>query len=164
MARMSDEPLAAALMGNIRGCAKEAMAALGPSYAGADAPTIVEGIDAFAVRWQQGERPSKKLVHDLEHGRLIFGSLWGEQLCRQFGWEWAQVDFGDGSSAFGVVSPDRSMAIYPLDFMLACLENPDMDVTVALSFNMLVEGTIPAMPRLSYTDIMDGVQRIVPRE
>jgi len=66
--------------------------------------------------------------------------------------------------AFGVLSTDRSLAIYPLEFMLGCLRDPDVDVTVMLSFNMLQAGSIPKMKEKTYTNVMEGVHRIVPRD
>lgn len=162
--RISEQPIAARLLGNITGCAQDALAALGSKYQGANPATLIEAIDDFARRWQKGDRPSRKVVKGTEQARLIFGSLWGMQLVKHFGWEWVQVNFGDDEFAIGSVSPDRSWAIYPLDFMLGCLEDPGVDVTVALSFNMLSEGTLPKMPQRSYTNLMDGVHRIVPRE
>jgi hypothetical protein len=162
---ISEEPIAAELMANIRGCAKDALAVLGSKYARAEPATIVEAIDDFAHRWQQGDRPPRKVVKDTEQARLIFGSLWGEQLVKQFGWQWTKVLFADDDGfAFGVVAPDRSLAIYPLDFMLGCMEDATVDVTVALSFNMLLEGTVPKMRPRGYTNLMDGVHRIVPRD
>jgi len=153
-------------MGNIKGCAGDALAVLGPDYATAVPATIVEAIDDFAYRWQKGDRPSTDVVEDGEEARLIFGSLWGEQLVRQFGWQWAKITFHDydDSVAFGVFSPDRSLAIYPLEFLLGCLQNPNVDVTVMLSFNMLLAGKVPKMKEQSYTNVMGGVHRIVPRE
>jgi hypothetical protein len=163
VAKTSDEPPSDEVMGSIRGCASDALAVLGPEFASADPPAVVEAVDAFAYRWQRGDRPPADVVEDTEQARLFFGSLWGEQLVRQFGWEWARVNFGDGSFTFGVVAPDRSLAIYPLDFMLGCMQDPGVDVTVALAFNMLIAGSVPKMPRRSYTNVMDGVHRIVPR-
>src|SRR5262245_22757084 len=153
MAKMSDEPLSDETMASIRGCANDALKVLGPKYASAEPATVVEAVDKFAYRWQKGKRPSTEVVEDTEQARLIFGSLWGEQLCKRFGWEWAQVNFGDESVAFGVVSPERSLVIYPLDFMLGCMQDPGVDVTVALSFNMLVAGRVPKMKRRSYTNV-----------
>jgi len=163
MLKITDEPLNDETMGSIRGCAGDALTVLGidPS---ANPTTIVEAVDGFAYRWQKGDRPPADVVEDTEQARLVFGSLWGEQLCRQFGWEWRKVVFGDGSVAFGVVSPDRSLAIYPLDFMLGCMQDAGVDVTVMLSFNMLLAGSIPELPSRSYTNVMDVVHRIVPRD
>lgn len=163
MARMTDEPLSEETMDSIRGCAGDALAVVGLE---ATLPPVklVEAADKFAYRWQKGKRPSADLVEDTEQARLFFGSLWGEQLCRQFGWEWRKIVFGDGSVAFGVVSPDRSLAIYPLDFMLGCMQHAGVDVTVALSFDMLLAGRVPKMKRRSYTNVMEGVHRIVPRD
>jgi hypothetical protein len=159
---MIDEPLNDETMASIRGCATDALQVLGPQYASADPATVVEAVDQFAYRWQKGKRPPADVVEDTEQARLIFGSLWGEQLVKQFGWEWAKVTFDDESVAFGVVSPDRSLAIYPLDFMLGCMQNPGVDVTAALSFNMLLAGSVPKMNPRSYTNVMDGVRRLIP--
>ena len=169
MAKMSDEPLSDQplsdeTMASIRNCAKDAVSILGPKYASAVPATVVEAVDEFAYRWQKGKRPPAEVVEDTDTARLIFGSLWGEQLVKQFSWEWAKVNFSDGSVAFGVVSPDRSLVIYPLDFMLGCMQDPGVDVAVALSFNMLVAGSLPKMKRRSYTNVMEGVHRIVPRD
>lgn len=154
------------IMTNIRGCAKNALGVLGKKYLKAAPSKVVEAIDDFIYRWQRDDRPPEDVVEDDDTARLIMGSLWGEMLVEEFGWEWAKVTFHDydDSVAFGVFSPDRSLAIYPLEFLLGCVQDPDVDVTVALSFNMLKAGTIPKMKKKSYTNVMDGVQRIVPRD
>jgi hypothetical protein len=164
MAKMNDEPLNDETMGSISGCANDALQVLGRSFMSADAATVVEAVDNFAYEWQKGNRPSTDVVEDTEQARLIFGSLWGQQLVKQFEWEWRRINFSDGSFSFGVVSPDRSLAIYPLDFILGCMQDPDVDVTVSLSFNMLLAGSVPKMKARSYTNVMEGVSRIVPRD
>lgn len=163
MANTTDEPMDDEAMGIIRACAGKALAVLGLNAA-LPAAMLVEAVDDFAHRWQKSDRLPAEVIEDTEHARLYFGSLWGEQLCRQFGWEWRKVVFGDGSEAFGVVSPDRSLAVYPFHFMLGCMQDAGVDVTVLLSFNMLLAGSIPRMRRRSYTNVMDGVHRIVPRD
>jgi len=112
----------------------------------------------------EGDRPRTEIVADGDEARLIFGSLWGEQLVKQFGWQWAKVTFEDESEAFGVFSPDRSLAIYPLEFMLGCFQDPDVGVTVLLCFNMLLARKVPKLKPKSYTNVMDGVHRVVPRD
>lgn len=165
MSNITESPIPDNILANIRGCANDALKMLGGDLADADPAAIVDAVDDFAFRWQDGDRPPADVVEDGEEARLLLGSLWGEQLVRQFGWQWAKVTFHDhgNSIAFGVFSPDRSLAIYPLEFMLGCLRDPGVDVTVMLSFNMLLAGTIPAMKEKSYTNLMDGVCRIVPR-
>ncbi len=151
-------------MDSIQGCASDALTLLGAHLEGAEPAAVVAAVDDFAHRWQKGDRPPSDEIKDTEQARLLLGSLWGEQLLRRFGWRWARVSFSDDSFAFGVVSPDSSLAVYPFDFLLGCLANPGVDVTVALSFNMLLSGGVPAMPPRSYTDVMAGVHRIVPRD
>jgi hypothetical protein len=162
---ISEEAVSEAILDNIKACAMDARNALGPDFADADPPEVVNAIDDFAYHWQKGERPSTDLIAGGEDARLVMGSLWGEQLVKQFGWEWAKVTFHDhgDSVTFGVFSPDRSLAIYPLDFMLGCLNDPGVDVTVMLSYNMLEGGKIPKLESKSYSNVMEGVHRIVPR-
>jgi hypothetical protein len=164
--RITEQDIPNEIMGPIKNCANDALKVLGADLAKADPPTVVEAIDDFAYRWQRGETPPNDVVEDSEAARLIMGSLWGEQLIKQFAWQWARVTFHDhcDSVAIGVFSPDRSLAIYPHDFMRACLNDKNVDVTVMLAFNMLQAGTIPKMESKSYTNVMDGVHRIVPRD
>lgn len=63
-----------------------------------------------------------------------------------------------------VVSPDRSLIIYPLSFVAQCLEDPDTDCTILLSYNMLDAGNISGMPANGYLSVMDGVHRLVPKQ
>jgi hypothetical protein len=91
--------------------------------------------------------------------------LWGEQLVREFGWEWSAVTFHDhnDSKAIGVFTRDRSLAIYPWHFIVGCLEN-NATVTILLAFNMLVAGTIPPQEPNGYLNLMDHVIHIIPPE
>ncbi|HVS39847.1 MAG TPA: hypothetical protein VMS17_30090 [Gemmataceae bacterium] len=163
---ITEQEVPKGILDSIKGCADDALNILGSAFANADPPTIVAAVDDFVYRWQKGERPPADVVEDGEQARLLFGSLWGEQIVKQFGWQWAKVtfhDYGD-ATAFGVFSPDRSLAIYPLDFMLGCIRDSNVDVTAMLSFEMLRAGQVPKMNKKSYINVMDGVRRIVPRE
>ena len=125
---------------------------------------IVDAVDAFAFAWQCGTRPPASEI-DPEDAPFALGSLWGNQLVRRFGWEWRMVTFhehGD-SVAPGVLSPDRALAVYPIHFLIGCLQNPGVDATVMLGYNMLDAGQIPDPPPGNYFNLMDGVHRLIPR-
>ncbi len=92
---------------------------------------------------------------------LPVGTLWGEQLITEFGWEWIKVKFENDSVAIGVFSQDRSVGVYPWYFVLGCIEN-DATVTIALAWNMLKEGKIPKMKPNEFQNLMDGVHYLVP--
>ncbi len=130
----------------------------------ASAEAIVRTIDEFVFAWQKGERPQVAPDQDLS---ATLGSLWGQQLVREFGWQWAAVAFSDNADAdvdaVGVFSADRSLAIYPFHFVFGCMED-GAPVTIALAFNLLVDGSrIPALPKNGYENVMDNVHHIVPR-
>ena len=157
---ISDTPLDGDLLSNIRDCAQEAAGLLSISLE-SPAEFIVEVLDLFAYQWQKGDRPTVPGGMDLS---LTLGSLWGEQLVRELGWQWSSVTNSEtGTKMVGVVSVDRSLVIYPFHSIYACtqLEAP---VNLLLSFNMLKSGSaIPTLPPQSYVNVTDSVRHVVPR-
>src|SRR4051812_14068522 len=131
----NENRLPADMLSNIRGCATDGIKLLGTGAKASDPKAVVEAIDAFVCRWQKGKRPSASAL-DPEDAPLVCGSLWGEQLVKRFGWEWAMITFSNGSRAPAVVSKDRSLAVYPIHFLLGCFQDAGVDATIALSFNM----------------------------
>ena len=128
-----------------------------------DAQVLIEAVDAFVYGWQKGKRPNEL---DADDAPFIFGILWGDQLVKRFGWDWAMVTFhehGD-SQAPGVLSPDRSLAVYPIHYLMGCFQDSGVDATIALSYNMLVAGSVGKLKPKQYFNLMDGVHRIVPRD
>jgi hypothetical protein len=159
----TEEPIEPSMFSGLEGAAEEAAEIAGVSSS--DTPdSVVAAIDEFVFAWQGGKRPPEKVI-DPEDAPYAFGSLWGQQLVRKFGWEWKLVTFhehGD-STAPGVLSPDRSLAIYPIHFVIGCLQDSTVDCTILLSYNMLKAGDTGAVEPASYFNYMDGVHRIVPR-
>jgi hypothetical protein len=129
-----------------------------------DPEKIVAAVDAFVYAWQCGDRPPASVL-DAEDAPFTLGAVWGEQLVRQFGWEWRMVTFhehGD-SVAPSVLSPDRSLAVYPIHFIMGCLQDSSVDATILLAFNMLEARMIGETKPGSFFNLMDGVHRIIPR-
>ncbi len=156
---ITEQPLDAAVASNLAGAAAEG-AKLANISSTASPLQIVEAINAFVAK-----PPSSwfRKVDNWTDRALPLGSLWAEQMVRQFGWEWATVvrhDQGD-SKAVGVFDPSRSLAIYPFDFVFGCLESKSYP-TILLAFNMLVVGKVPELPARSYMNLMDGVRHVVP--
>jgi hypothetical protein len=163
MANITEEPLPRSTAKALKGAVQDGLCIL-KLNATAEPQTVIEAIDAFVDAWQLGKRPSKKVL-DPEDAPYALGSLWGEQLVRQFGWEWGMITFHDhdDSMAPGVLSPDRALAVYPIHFLLGCLQDPDVDCTVALSFNMLAAGNVGKLKPKKYLNLMDSVHRIIPK-
>jgi hypothetical protein len=129
-----------------------------------DPAKIVAAVDAFVFDWQCGDHPPASVL-DAGDAPFRMGAVWGEQLVRAFGWEWATVTFHEHGdmTAPGVLSPDRSLAVYPIHFIMGCLQDPAVDTTILIAFNMLAAGTIDSTTPGSYFNLMDGVHRIIPR-
>ncbi len=158
---ITDGPIPDETLQKIRACAKGALEDLGPEVAAEGPAGIVAAIDDIMDQIQQD--PAGVSQEEGADPTVYFGALWGEQLVAALGWEWAHVDLGLDEPVLAVVAPDRSLAVYPFHFLAHRLDDPGLDVTVALAFNMLVDKTIPPMPPGGYVDVMEGVRRIVPR-
>ena len=129
-----------------------------------DPAKIVAAVDAFVFNWQCGDHPPASVL-DAEDAPFRMGAVWGEQFVRAFDWEWKMVTFHehDDSTAPAVLSPDRSLAVYPIHFIMGCLQDPTVDTTILIAFNMLAASTIDSTTPGSYFNLMDGVHRIIPR-
>lgn len=126
---------------------------------------IIDAIDAYVDKWQRkllNPQPNAK-KRNATHAAVCCGVAWGNQIVRQFGWLWT-CRVLEGNSYYAVVPPDRALVIYPMTFTNACLNNPHLDCTVALSFNMMATGDMGGMPAGGYEDVMQGVRRIVPKK
>ncbi|MBY0270660.1 MAG: hypothetical protein K2X06_12375 [Burkholderiales bacterium] len=160
---ISEFPVSQDTLRGIAACAQQAATIVGVDLAQSSPAQIIEAVDSFLYRWQKGQCPKLDEDDDLS---LILGSLWGEQLVRGDGWEWAVAQFNEqgDSKAVGVFSPDRSIAVYPFDFVRACIEN-NIPVTILLAYNMLKDGkSIPKLPDKGYENVMNGIHHIVPRD
>ena len=151
------------MLEDIQECISRTQELLGVDLSDAEPKRIVEAVDYFAYEIQKGRGPA---FPEDDPPEFLLGCLWGEQLVKALGWQWANVVFdGDEEShVVGVFNLDRSLAIYPFYFIHGCLED-DVPVTIALSFNMLVDGTrIPKLPARGFENVMDHVHHAVPRD
>ena len=127
---------------------------------------IIAGIDELVCSGQKDiESLRKQYDNELIEG--VLGALWGDQLVRTFGWKWIWIEFRNSKVHFhelGVVSPDESLVIYPVSYVMACFDDPELDCTIELSYNMLTEGTIPKFEPGTLENVMDGVTRLIPRD
>jgi hypothetical protein len=159
----SEEPLDPSIFSSLEGSAEDGAALVGVSTSD-DPDSIVAAVDQFVFAWQGGKRPPKNVI-DPEDAPYALGSLWGQQLVRKFGWDWKMITFHEhrDSTAPGVLSQDRSLAIYPIHFVIGCLQDPNVDATIELSYNMLKAGDTGEVDAGEYFNYMDAVHRIVPR-
>ena len=160
----SERPVTEAILANVRGCAAEARRALGLAE-GATPGEQLAAADGFVDRWQHGHRPAADVIAAADVPFLL-GSLWGEAVVAGLGWAWVQVVFNRhvDAVATAVVSPDRSLAIFPIHFLLGCLDDPAVDCTIALSYEVLAAGGLDGFTPGGYANVTDCVHRAVPRQ
>ena len=166
MANVSESAVDPKMLASIQGCVQDGIKFLKLEDKVSDPKSLVAAVDAFIFEWQKGNRPEPEVI-DPEDVPYMMGSLWGQQLVDRFNWQWGTITFHDhgNSKAVGVLSPDRALAVYPFHFIVGCCQNPGVDCTIALFFNMMEAG-FPAQNAVKpgdYLNPMDGVHRIVPR-
>jgi hypothetical protein len=159
--KVTEESLPPSIASNLDGVAIEGAKIVGVSW-DAEPLRIVEAINEFIVA---SRKRDDSTVDNWGNRALPLGCLWGMQLVRQFGWEWASVTRHDRqkTKAIGVFDKRRSLAVYPFEFIFRTLETRSYP-TVLLAFNMLMEGGVPELPEGGYESLMDGVHHIVPPE
>ena len=119
-------------------------------------------IDKLQAALRAGPRVRTDTGQSLDQLALGIGLVFGDQLVRRFGWEWTCI-VRDGKDYYAVVTLDRSLVDYPVEFIKACLDDADADCTAMLAFNMLAGGRIKGLPAYGYENLMLGVHRIVPK-
>ncbi|MDA0920901.1 MAG: hypothetical protein O2945_17660 [Planctomycetota bacterium] len=161
----TEESVVESVAASIPGAAAEGAAIVGVDP-NADASIIMEAINEFLTPKKSGWFRKPKADPNVDNWTdraLPIGCLWGETMVRHFGWNWASLiqHDHDDFKAIAVVNEDRSLAIFPWHYCFGCLEN-SVHPTVLLAFNMLEAGKIPDQQPSGFTNLMDGVQHIVP--
>ena len=161
----SEMPIEPAVAKNLAGAASEGAQLVGIGLH-AQPAAIAEAINKFlepkSPRGPDQARPASN-VDNWTDRALPVGGLWGELMVRSLGWQWASLIQHDHDDfrVIAVVSPDRSLAIFPFHYCFGCLEN-GVYPAVLLAFNMLQAGKIPPQPAGGYVNLMDGVRHIIP--
>lgn len=119
-----------------------------------DAPgRIVDAIDRYVVDLQA----KNSVPWDAWYKYYTpLGALWGEEIGRTYDWEWERVwlDENEGQFVYAIVSPDRSMVIYPFRYLIACLED-GKPIAVSRVYQALGDEREGLdFPPGSYTDIL----------
>jgi hypothetical protein len=162
MPGISEKPVSPDTRLSIKKCARSASKLLGIEPRASTPSIIAASIDEFICQWQAGKRPDP-IALPPDDAPLIIGSLWGEALVSRFKWDWAMITFQDNQNVMvpaavvpAVVSADRSLAIYPLDFLLACFTDSTVEVTVLQVYNQLKAGRVPHRRPGEYFNLMDA--------
>ena len=129
-----------------------------------DSAKIVAAIDTHIDSTQQAALAGSLVLSEenCTFLSLQLGCLWGQQLVKSFGWEWICL-IGDGEDLYAVASKDRALLILPTYYARDCLEQPGMDCTAMLAYNMIAAQKFSQVPANSYLNVLDNVVRIVPR-
>ncbi len=158
MGSISEKPVSPDTRLSIKKCARSASKLLGIQPRSSTPSVIASTIDEFVSEWQKGNRPADSVL-SLDDAPLIIGSLWGEALVSRFKWEWAMLTFHDHNNvvAPAVVAPDRSLAIFPLHYLLGCFTDAGVEVEILQAYNLLKAGAIGESKPGEYFNLMDGV-------
>ena len=153
----TEEIISKEIQGNLVGAAEDGLELVGATKNMTSAK-VVEAINKYVT----GCAREKVEVSDVYDEMILsIGSLWGQQMVKEFKWEWSSVEFSDKSAAYGVFHKNRSLALYPFHFIYGCIVN-QAQVKIALSFNMLLAGEVPKFKPREYGNVMDCFHFIVP--
>ena len=156
---ISDRELAEAEMEDVFGLAQQCMDQL--KIADTTSHKDILAILDDSIRFAQ--KNSQDYTDDvIKNIKMMAGALWGQVLVTALEWEWRFMEAAGGGKAYCVVSPNRAHMIYPFDFVEICIQKANVDITIELSFNMLVGGEIPDGEPDNWDNLMANVRHIVP--
>jgi hypothetical protein len=125
------------------------------------ADTLLEAIDL-----QQSGKPTQSTDPEIDDDDLIyaFGTTWGNAIIERHGWHWADLTFHafDDWEGRAVVAPDSSLIILPYAHIYEAIAG-DEEVKMSASFNAIGSNVIPTLPANEYVDLINNIQRIIPR-
>ena len=130
------------------------------------AKALVHAINTYVDEWQSKRRGFmarlRAKAEDTTGLARALSVVWGDQIVRHFGWEWICEVQGE-EERYAVASPDRSLVIHAPQFIGKCFEEPEVDCTILLAFNMQSAGNFTGCRPRQYVDVMSGVLRVVPK-
>jgi hypothetical protein len=130
------------------------------------ADTLLEAIDLAVYDWQQSGKPTQSTDPEIDDDDLIyaFGTTWGNAIIERHGWHWADLTFHafDDWEGRAVVAPDSSLIILPYAHIYEAIAG-DEEVKMSASFNAIGSNVIPTLPANEYVDLINNIQRIIPR-
>ena len=83
------------------------------------------------------------------------GAVWGMQLQKAVGWDWAMAQRGEDAE-FALISKDREYAVFPVTFVKRTLAEPGEPLTLHFLFDAIRRGRIVPAERGVYDDLTDG--------
>lgn len=157
---ISETTMTAEDLNNVTAFARKITPSLGLQPSISDIEANIIWVDSKVYEWQQGAAPAI----DADDMVAVLGTVWAKQIIQQHNWLWVNLVFHeyDDWEAFAIVSPDRSLMILPYAFIHECITE-GTEVTIAASLTAIGSDVIPTFDPYSYTNLMHGLQRIVPR-
>ncbi|WP_146577820.1 hypothetical protein [Neorhodopirellula pilleata] len=99
-------------------------------------------------------RNNRNLTHDEKVGLAIeLGSFVGQSYCWDLEWEWCNVQGKEKGEAYCVCSPERGLAIHPVDWIFDLITDKKRTLNCVLTFNMIMAGRLPPSRSNSYSRI-----------
>jgi hypothetical protein len=74
-----------------------------------------------SIEWALERAPANRSEDEIADLAYELGVLWGDQVVRAAGWQWAEVVWDDGSAP-AIVSPNRTHACFPSRFLADAIE------------------------------------------
>lgn len=157
---ISETSMTAEDLNNVTAFARKMAPKLGLQPKVTDIEANITWVDSTVYDWQQGAVPAI----DADDMVAVLGTVWAEQIIQQHDWIWVNLVFHDYDDweAFAIVSPNRSLMILPYAFIHECIAE-GTEVTIAASLTAIGSSVIPTFEPYSYTNLMYGLQRIIPR-
>lgn len=122
---------------------------------------IMKLIDERLIGWADAYKRYGDRFDYFTKIAVPLGSLLGETMARDFGWQWVHLAEGEyADPKLAIVSPDKRFAIYPMQYCLDCIRK-DIPPCLELFSNLIASDGFPTLDVDKYGNILASVKRII---
>ena len=125
--------------------------------------TIVKHLDAVVRELQNDYKKGTRKPDGNESVEIALGlgAVWGNQIVREFEWEWVCLKVDDQDYCV-VTSPDRSLFIAPAPFVKQCFDYPATVCTIFYVFELIEANALAGLAEGTFANVMASVRPPAP--
>lgn len=145
----TDRPLTTDERASITGFMHKALKKIGADRASAPDPDKLQQLISQALDMYRklDDEQRESAIIDVS---VALGSLWGQVICDQMGWTWVLVKMEDENEYYGVVTPNRSHLIFPLNFISDLIDDPKREQCSLTLYAAIRNGELPESSERKY--------------
>ena len=104
---------------------------------GAEPAEVISAVEAVLLQHRRGQ-------DELDRSDLIaLGVVLGDVYVQSLGWEWVELGYPDGATAFAVLDPTHAVGNQPMNWVYDIAGSSNREIALLLGYNLVAAGSLP---------------------